>query len=148
MIDLRQEKSYSSGMNTLCRMIALALFGSALPAGTNWRTVWLEPNPVLVAVGKSMPYVVKGIPGRTGTVIADLTHNPYLSIVSSDENIVTVDRAGAQLIGKSEGHAEIRVSFSECTSINRVAVMNRAAEERRGLETSERIWSRASQFGR
>lgn len=139
-------------MNTLSRMIALAMLASALPAGTNWRTVWLEPNPVLVAPGESKPYAVKGIPGRSvpgrTDVIADLTHSPYLRVESSDENIIAVDRTGARLIGKAEGHAEIRVSFAECTSINRVAVIDHAAETRRSLETSERIWSRAVGSGR
>ena len=129
-------------------MFVLALFASALPAGTNWRTVWLEPNPVLVALGESKPYVVKGIPGFREIHIADLTHSPYLRVVSSDEHIIAVDRTGARLIGKAEGHAEIRVSFGECTSINRVAVLDRDAETKRSLETSERIWSRAGRSGR
>jgi len=52
-----------------------------------------------------------------GDHLADLTHNPYLKITSSDESIVAVYREGGQLIGKTVGRDEIGVSFSECTSL-------------------------------
>src|SRR5947209_14420813 len=96
----------------------LTCLAFSTPAGINWRTVWLEPNPVILeSPGSSISYVVKGINGAED-VQYDLTHNPYLKVVSSDENIVAVDQESAQLIGKAVGHAEIRVSLSECTSIN------------------------------
>ena len=93
-----------------------------MPAGINWRAVWLEPNPILlVPPGSSKPYVVKGLHGGSEDHV-DLTHNPHLTVMSSDESIVEVDRESARLIGKKVGMAEIRVSFSECTSINRAFV--------------------------
>jgi hypothetical protein len=100
----------------------LTFLAFSMPAGINWRTVWMEPNPVILqSPGSSISYVVKGIDGMDD-VQHDLTHNPYLKVASSDENIIAVDQESAQLIGKAVGHAEIRVSFSECTSINLAAV--------------------------
>jgi hypothetical protein len=78
--------------------------------------VWLEPNPVNVRLGSSIPYVVRGIHGQIDDHV-DLTHNPYLKITSSDDNILAVDHEHARLIGKTLGRVEIRVSFGECTSL-------------------------------
>src|SRR5204863_7031798 len=100
----------------------LTLFAFSMPAGMNWKTVSLEPNPVILqSPGSSISYVVKGIYGMND-VQYDLTHNPYLKITSSDEKIIAVDQDSARLIAKAVGHAEIRVSFSECTSINLATV--------------------------
>jgi hypothetical protein len=96
--------------------VVLAVLISSSSAGINWRTVWLEPNPVIVRLGSSVSYVVRGIHGGSDENV-DLTHNPYLKITSSDEAIVAVDREHARLIGKTLGRVEIRVSFSECTSL-------------------------------
>jgi len=88
-----------------------------MPAGINWKTVWLEPNPiVLTSPGSSMEYTVKGIDGDDHRV--DVTHHPHLKVSSSDESIISVDQDSARLIAKAAGRVEIRVSFSECTSIN------------------------------
>jgi hypothetical protein len=110
-------------MKTMARLIcALIMLALSMPAGINWRAVWLEPNPIVLAgPGSSRTYVVKGIHGGSEDHV-DLTHNPYLSVTSSDESIVAVDPGSARLIAKNPGRAEIRVSFSECTSINRVVV--------------------------
>lgn len=102
-------------MTTFRLIVALGTLALSTSAGINWKTVWLEPNPVSLHPGTSMSYVVKGIDGRDN--LADLTHNPYLKITSSDENIIAVDRDGGRLIGKAAGRVEIRVSFSECTSL-------------------------------
>ena len=75
--------------------------------------------------GSSIPYVVKGIDGAD--VKADLTYNPYLAIGSSDTKVVEVDQKHARLIGKSIGRAEIRVSFSECTSVVQATVQDHPA---------------------
>jgi hypothetical protein len=100
----------------------LTLFVFSMPAGINWRTVWLEPNPVILeSPGSSISYIVKGIDGMSD-VPHDLTHNHYLKVVSSDENIIAVDLDSARLVGEAVGHAEIRVSFGECTSINLATV--------------------------
>ena len=96
--------------------IMLVALISSSSAGINWRTVWLEPNPVNVRLGSSLPYVVRGIHGGSEEHV-DLTHNPSLKITSSNETIVAVDREHARLIGKTLGRVEIRVSFSECTSL-------------------------------
>jgi hypothetical protein len=96
-------------------IILVALISSS-SAGINWRTVWLEPNPVIVQLGSSVPYVVRGIHGRSDEQV-DLTHHPYLKITSSDDKILAVDQQSAKLIGKTLGRVEIRVSFSECTSL-------------------------------
>jgi hypothetical protein len=110
-------------MSISIRVAAVLTFlAFSMPAGINWRTVWLEPNPVILqSPGSSIPYIVKGINGAEDAQF-DLTHNPYLKVVSSDETIVAVDQESAQFIGKAVGHAEIRVSFSECTSINLATV--------------------------
>jgi hypothetical protein len=98
---------------------AMALAGSG---GINWKTVWLEPNPVILqAPGSFTPYVVKGIDG--GDHKADLTHNPYLKISSSDEAIVSIDPESARFIAKTPGRVEIRISFSECTSLITATVL-------------------------
>jgi hypothetical protein len=92
------------------------------PAGINWRTVWLEPNPLIFpAAGSSISYIVYGIDGMDD-VHHDLTRNPSLKVTSSDESIVVVDQASAKLVAKAPGRAEIRVSFSECTSIIKATV--------------------------
>jgi hypothetical protein len=95
-------------------IIRVALISSS-SVSINWRTVWLEPNPVILQPGSSRSYVVKGIDGRDN--LAELTHNPYLRIMSSNEDIVAVDREAGRLLGKSVGRVEIRASFSECTSL-------------------------------
>ena len=100
------------------------MFTLAVPAGINWKTVWLEPNPIVLdSPGSSLEYIVKGIDG--GDHQADLTHNHYLKITSSDESIVSVDQESARLIAKRAGRVEIRISFSECTSINAATVISK-----------------------
>jgi len=107
------------GIRAVVLVVALTV---AAPAGINWRTVWLEPNPLgFAAPGASISYVVYGIDGMDDAH-HDLTHNPSLKVTSSDDSIVAVDQASAKLVAKTPGHAEIRVSFSECTSINKATV--------------------------
>src|SRR5580704_4761530 len=112
-----------TSMKTMARLIcALIMLALSMPAGINWRAVWLEPNPIVLAgPGSSRTYVVKGIHGGSEDHV-DLTHSQYLSVTSSDESVVAVDTGSARLIGKSVGQVEIRVSFSECTSITRAFV--------------------------
>jgi hypothetical protein len=110
----------------IIRLVAvLGALAVSTPAGINWRTVWLEPNPVNIQQGSSISYVVKGINGMNDAQW-DLTHNQYLKISSSDENIVAVDREGGRLVGKAVGRVEIRVSFSECTSLITATVRERS----------------------
>jgi hypothetical protein len=75
----------------------------------------MEPNPISLKSGSSKPYAVFGIDGSDSK--AELTNNPRLRITSTDERIVAVDRVSGRLIGKAPGIVEIRVSFSECTSL-------------------------------
>jgi hypothetical protein len=111
-------------MRSLIRAaFVFGIFTLAVPAGINWKTIWLEPNPIILqSPGSFAPYVVKGIDGSD--VKADLTHSPHLKISSSDENIVFVDRKSARLIAKAPGRVEIRISFSECTSLITVTVLD------------------------
>ena len=111
-------------MSLIRLIVVLGALVLSTSAGTNWKTVWLEPNPVILQPGTSVSYVVKGIAGRDH--LAELTHNPYLKICSSDESIVAVDRDGGRLIGKAVGGVEIRVSFSECTSLVTGTVRDRS----------------------
>jgi hypothetical protein len=114
--------SILGSMKTLLRLIGVfGMLALSMPAGINWRAVWLEPNPILLHPGSSRTYVVKGIHGGSEDHV-DLTHSQYLSVTSSDESVVAVDTGSARLIGKSVGQVEIRVSFSECTSITRAFV--------------------------
>jgi hypothetical protein len=106
-------------------IVILGAFALSTPAGINWRTVWLEPNPVNLRPGSSLDYVVRGIHGGSDEHV-DLTYNPYLKITSSDESIVAVDRAGGRLLGNTVGRVEIRVSFSECTSLITATVRERS----------------------
>jgi hypothetical protein len=110
-------------MRSLIRaLIVLGIFTLAVPAGINWKTVWLEPNPIVLdSPGSSRAYIVTGIDGADQQAV--LTHNHYLKVTSSDESIISVDQESARLIAKRVGRVEIRVSFSECTSIN-VATVN------------------------
>jgi hypothetical protein len=121
-IDLDLEQAYGWVVRTLIRTIfAFGTFVLTLPGGMNWKTVWLEPNPIILpSPGSYIEYVVKGIDGANNQ--ADLTHNRYLKITSSDESIIGVDQESARLVAKAVGRVEIRVSFSECTSINLAAV--------------------------
>jgi hypothetical protein len=111
----------------MCSLIRAAfvfgIFTLVVPAGINWKTVWLEPTPIILqSPGSFVPYVVKGIDGSDTK--ADLTHSPHLKISSSDENIVFVNRESARLIAKAPGQVEIRVSFSECTSLITATVLD------------------------
>jgi hypothetical protein len=117
-IDVGKTKRYSSPMRVGIRSVGvLVVLACSAPAGINWRTVWLEPNPlVFSAPGFSISYVVYGIDGMDD-VHHDLTRNPSLKVTSSDETIVAVDQTSARVIAKAAGRAEIRVAFSECTSI-------------------------------
>ena len=69
------------------------------------------------------PYTVMGLNGAD--VKADLTKSPYLTITSSNPEIVEVDRKNAVFVGKKTGHVEIRISFSEATSIVQAFVKER-----------------------
>jgi hypothetical protein len=86
-------------------------------AGINWKAVWLDApyNPVYVKVGESRSYTVMGLSGMDTK--ADLTHSQYLTIVSSDPKVLEVDKENSRFVGKAPGHVEIRISFSEATSI-------------------------------
>jgi len=110
-------------MRTLMRMaVVFGIFTFAVPAGINWKTVWLEPNPIILnSPASSIQYIVRGIDGADHQF--DLTHHRFLKVTSSDENVIAVDQESARLVGKAVGRVEIRVSFSECTSIN-VATVN------------------------
>ena len=107
-------------MRFLIRLTLIGLIALSGSGGINWKTIWLEPNPVLLEPGSSLPYVVKGIHGGDGK--ADLTDNPHLTISSSDSSVVEVDRKEARLIGRSAGRAVIRISFSQCTSVVQAVV--------------------------
>jgi hypothetical protein len=101
----------------------------SMTGGINWKTVWLEPNPVgLPSPGSSISYIVKGIDGANN--LADLTRNRYLSVTSSDQNIISIDQANATITGKAVGHVEIRISFSECTSIIQAWVRDPSKEQK------------------
>jgi hypothetical protein len=103
-------------MQVIRLLVAIGALALSTSSGVNWKTVWLEPNPIsLNSPGSSVSYVVKGINGAD--IEADRTHNPDLKITSSDENVVAVDQASARLTGKAVGRAEIRISFSECASL-------------------------------
>ena len=99
-------------------------FMSATFAGINWKAVWLDSpyNPVHLKMGESRPYIVMGLSGMDTK--ADLTHSQYLTVVSSDPTILEVDQENAQFIGKAPGHVEIRISFSEATSIVKANVVD------------------------
>jgi hypothetical protein len=100
-----------SYVGLLCVVIVGIVF-----AGINWKAVWVEPKmPILLTVGQTKPYTIMGLNG--GDVKADLTASPYLSISSSDPDIVQVDRNNAAFIGEKTGHAQIRISFGGATSI-------------------------------
>ena len=106
-------------MAVLCMGIAVA--------GINWKAVWLEPpTPVILTVGETKPYTVMGLNGAD--VKADLTKSPYLIMKSSDLDIVQIDRKNALFVGKKPGQAEIRISFSEATSIAKVFVKERKTD--------------------
>lgn len=92
-------------------------------AGINWKAVWIEPyNPVLLMPGGVQTYKIMGLNGAD--VKAELTLSPYLKIVSLDPDIVQVDQMNAHLIGKHTGETELKISFSEATSLIKVYVRN------------------------
>jgi hypothetical protein len=103
-------------------LLALGLFASSAPGGINWKAVWLEQpgNPVVLEPGAIQMFTVMGLNGAN--VTADLTRNQYLKLISLDPDVVEVDRTNTRLIGKSAGQTELRISFSEATSIVRVLV--------------------------
>lgn len=108
---------------SLFAFAATLLIGASF-AGINWKAVWLEPRtPVVLTVGEMQPYTIMGLNGAD--VKADLTKSQYLKITSADPGIVEVDQKNAVLIGKKPGQAEIRISFSEATSVVQAFVKER-----------------------
>lgn len=104
-------------------------------AGINWKAVWLEPrSPVILSVGETQPYTVMGLNGAD--VRADLTRSQYLKITSSDPGVVEVDQKNAVVIGKKPGQAEIRISFSEATSVVQAFVKERKTGRQRHIGRS------------
>lgn len=103
-------------------LVTLGLCASSVLAGINWKAVWLDKpyNPVSLESGAVQKYTVMGLNGANAT--ADLTRSPYLKVISLDPDVVEVDRVNAQFIGKSVGETELRISFSEATSIVKVFV--------------------------
>lgn len=103
-------------------LLAIGVCASSALGGINWKAVWLEQpsNPVFLQPGAVQKYAVAGLNGAD--VKADLTANKYLKVISIDPDVVEVDSANSQLVGKSEGETELRISFSEATSIVRVFV--------------------------
>jgi hypothetical protein len=104
--------------------LVMVSFMSVTFAGINWKAVWLNTpdNPVHLKMGESSSYTVMGLDGRDTK--ADLTHSQYLTVVSSDQTILEVDKQNARFIGKAPGHVEIRISFSEATSILKANVVD------------------------
>src|SRR5437899_660549 len=95
----------------LFAVLMMLLFVSTIVAGINWKAVWLDApyNPVHLKVGDSCPYIVMGLNGADTK--ADLTHSPYLTIVSSDPSVLEIDQKDARFVGKAPGKVEIRISF-------------------------------------
>jgi hypothetical protein len=112
------------GPRLFIAVLAFAAFSACLKlayGGINWKAVWIEPyNPIALSPGTTQAYTVKGLNGANLT--ADLTSSPYLKVISYDPDIVQVDREHALLIGKGVGETELRISFSEATSLVRVYV--------------------------
>ena len=107
----------------LFAILVMLSFVSTVLAGINWKAVWLETpyNPVHLKTGESRSYVVMGLNGMNTT--ADLTRSQWLTIVSSDPTILEIDKEKAQFVGNAPGHVEIRISFSEATSIVKANVV-------------------------
>jgi hypothetical protein len=105
-------------------ILVMLSFMSVTFAGINWKAVWLDApyNPVHLKEADSCPYIVMGLNGAD--VKADLTHSQYLTIVSSDPKILEVDKENARFIGKTPGYVEIRISFSQATSIVKATVLD------------------------
>jgi hypothetical protein len=107
-----------------CRvwLIALALCANSVVGGINWKAVWLEApgNPVFLEPGAVRSYTVMGLNGANTK--ADLTQSRYLKLIALDPEVVEVDRVNSRLIGKSVGETELRISFSEATSVVKVFV--------------------------
>jgi hypothetical protein len=92
------------------------LFIGGVMAGINCKAVWLEPRmPIVLTVGETQPYTVMGLDGADAK--GDLTKSPYLAIASSDAEVLVVDQKNAAFIGRKPGHVEIRITFSEATTI-------------------------------
>ena len=94
-------------------VLAIAtVFGSVAWAGINWKAVWMEPNViVLYEPGQTSSFKVFGTHGADGR--AELTGNPHLRIESGDPRIAEVDRDNGQIVAKSVGQVELRVSFGK-----------------------------------
>lgn len=53
---------------------------------------------------------------------AEQTKSPYLKIVSSDPDVLEIDKGNRTFIGKKPGHVEIRISFSEARAVAQAVV--------------------------
>jgi hypothetical protein len=102
--------------------IVTLLFADAALAGINWKSVCLDSpsQPVHLKIGESQRYKIVGLDGADTK--ADLTLSPYLVIASSDPNLLEVDRKNARFIGRAGGHVEIRIRFSEATTVVKAIV--------------------------
>ena len=109
-------------MSALVRFAFSAVaFLAIAQGGINWKAVWLEPhNVVLIRAGDKQPYIVMGLNGAN--VTADLTKSPYLHVSSSNADVLEVDQKDGMFVGKKQGEAEIRISFSEATALVRAEV--------------------------
>jgi len=111
-------------MSNIIRIaFVMGLLTIGASAGVNCKALWMEPNPVILRPAESITYVVTELNGIGWQ--GEVTHHPALKVTSSDEDIVAVDKKSARLTGKAAGRVEIRVSFSECTSINVAMVISK-----------------------
>jgi hypothetical protein len=112
-------------------LLVILFFGTA-SAGINWIGVWLEPRTsfLTLTAGEWRAYTVMG---ETGTnTKAELTRSPFLKIVSSDTNVVQIDRTLGMFIAKAAGKAEVSIAFSEARATVPVIVKDRHADATTG----------------
>lgn len=112
----------------LQRLASMALlFVSLAIAGINWKAVWLEPqNHIILRVGESKPYTIRGLNGAD--IEADLTKSPELKMISSDPEVLAIDRETLAFVGKKPGQVEVRIAFGDATAVVRGVVYSIAPD--------------------
>ena len=114
--------------STLFRLVVAGglcfLFDNSVAASSSkpvWKSVRLEPEGIaLSSPGTSQHFVITGTDSE-GTE-KDVTNS--CRVTSSNPKVVDVDLPKSLLIGRSPGHAEIRISFGQRSSFARVTVGN------------------------
>lgn len=110
-------------------MIAVLLVcaGVSAFAANGWVSIEFEPpGIVLQGAGASQKYIVTARDGRAHQ--ADITRSVHFALVSSNPEVVAVNREKGTLVGHAPGRATIEISFGDIKTSVPIEVRNQSRE--------------------